>query len=130
MPSYRSSTAAASRAAPRAGRQRGALARPRPSARQRPVTRIRWDRVGRVALLVTFAIVIGLYLQHAITWWTTRRQAQHQLSLVHQLQRANASLTRQERALSDPSQIQKQARALGMVKPGEQAYVVLGLPKR
>ena len=94
------------------------------------MARVRWDRVGRVGLLVVFAIVIGLYVQHTLSYLSTRAQAARQLAIVQQLSRSNAALVREERSLSDPATIERDARALGMVKPGERPYVVIGLPSR
>jgi cell division protein FtsB len=90
--------------------------------------RVRWDRVGRVGLLVVLAIVIGLYVQHTLSYLSTRSQAERQQSLVQQLTRDNANLVKQQRSLSDPATIVRDARALGMVRQGERPYVITGLP--
>jgi cell division protein FtsB len=90
--------------------------------------RIRWDRVGRVGLLVTFAVVLGLYAQHTLSYFSTRAQADQQQSLVTQLTRANRALVRQQASLNDPATIVRDARGLGMVRPGERSYAVTGLP--
>jgi len=45
-----------------------------------------------------------------------------------QLQRRGAALAAQERALSLPGTRHIEARNLGLVVPGERAYVVYGLP--
>ena len=55
-------------------------------------------------------------------------QAQQQLAIVHRLSRENAKLVQERNALNDPSTIERDARALGMVRPGEHPYVVTGLP--
>jgi cell division protein FtsB len=95
----------------------------------RAAGRIRWDRVGRVALLVTVAIVVCLYIQPALSIVKTWRAERGQASMVHKLIRSNASLTRQVKSLNDPATIVADARALGMVRNGEKPYVVLGLPR-
>jgi len=99
----------------------GALAR-------QAAERIRWDRVGRVALLVTLGIVVCLYIQPALSIFNTWRAERTQASAVHQLLRSNASLERQVKSLNRSSTIVTDARALGMVRLGEKSYVVLGLP--
>ena len=88
--------------------------------------RVRWDRVGRVALLVVLAVVAGLYVQDALTYLATRSQANTQQANVKRLQRDNATLAREEQSLHDPATIQRKARALGMVLPGERPYVITG----
>jgi hypothetical protein len=115
---------------------RSASARTRPAPRtplrasaRRAALRVRWDRVGRVGLLVTLGIVVCLYIQPALSILTTWRAEHRQAAVVHQLLRSNAALDRQVRSLNQPSTVASDARALGMVLNGEKPYVVLGLPK-
>ena len=91
---------------------------------------MRWDRDARTGLLAVLIVVAGLYVQQGIRLLSTHSEAQHQLSIVHSLARQNRQLAAQQRSLSDPSTIQQDARALGMVRPGERPYVVTGLSKR
>jgi cell division protein FtsB len=91
---------------------------------------VRWDRIGRVGLLVTLVIVAGLYVQHALGYLAVRGQADRQQAVVHDLARQNATLAAEQRSLNEPATIVRDARALGMVRPGERPYVVIGLPKR
>ena len=90
--------------------------------------RVRWDRVGRVGLLVVLAVVAGLYIQQGLTLLSTHSQAVGQLAIVHRLASENHALEQQQRSLKDPATIERDARALGMVRPGERPYVVTGLP--
>jgi cell division protein FtsB len=125
MPSARSATAAERRhrTAPR-------TARPRPRRVQAgsAVLRVRWDRVGRVALLVVLLVVAGLYVQQGVRYLSVRSQDKQQRRIVQQLSRENAALLRQQRSLNNPATIERDARVLGMVQPGERPYVVTGLP--
>jgi cell division protein FtsB len=91
--------------------------------------RVRWDRVGRVALLVTLGIVTCLYIQPALSIYNTWRAERQQANVVHALLRSNASLERQVKSLNRSSTIIADARTLGMVRSGEKPYVVLGMPK-
>ncbi len=95
--------------------------------RHLPLHRVRWDRVGRISLLVTLAVVAGLYVQHTLAYLSTRAEANQQSAIVHQLERANRSLEAKQQSLYDPATIQRDARALGMVLPGERPYVVIGM---
>ncbi len=92
--------------------------------------RVRWDRLGRVGLLLVLVVVVGLYVQHTLSYLSTRAQAQQQLAIVQRLTRQNAILARQQAALSNPATIERDARALGMVRAGERPYVITGLPNR
>jgi cell division protein FtsB len=86
--------------------------------------------VGRVSLLLVLAVVLGLYVQHGLSYLSTRSQADAEQALVQRLARENRALEAQQRALNDTSTIIRDARALGMVKAGERPYVITGLPAR
>jgi cell division protein FtsB len=108
---------------------------PRPPQRKRPRLiapsarlRVRWERVGRVGLLIVLAVVVGLYVEHTLSYFSTRAQANQQQAIVSRLAHENARLTRREHSLSQPATIVSQARALGMVRPNERPYVVTGQP--
>ena len=121
MPSGRTATAA-----PR--RQARTPPRPRRVSRTAPLRRVRWDRVGRVGLLVVLGVVAGLYVQQALAYLSVRSQARQQQAIVQQLHRQNAALNAQQRSLKNPATVQREARALGMVRMGEHPYVITGLP--
>ncbi|MDQ6606234.1 MAG: septum formation initiator family protein [Actinomycetota bacterium] len=90
------------------------------------MARVRWERVGRIGLLLVLCVVGGLYVQHALELLSTHSQAQQQLAIVRRLVRSNATLIKQRDALNNPATIQRDARALGMVRVGERPYVVTG----
>jgi cell division protein FtsB len=120
MPSARPATAAPRR------QTRTPPPRPRRVSARGPLLRVRWDRAGRIGLLVVLAIVVGLYVQHTLSYFATRAQASGQETIVDQLARENAQLLKQQRSLSDPATIVRDARALGMVRPNEIPYVITG----
>jgi cell division protein FtsB len=127
MPPAQSATAA-----PR--RKRGNGRTPPPRSRRttaRPAgRRIRWDKVGRVALLLVLVAVVGLYVQQGVSLVSVKGQADQQRGIVQRLITQNKQLERQQHALNDPATIQADARQLGMVMQGERPYVVTGLPGR
>jgi cell division protein FtsB len=92
--------------------------------------RVRWDRAGRVGLLVVLAVVVGLYVQHTLSYLSTKSQADRQQAIVGRLQRENATLEREQKSLGQSATIVRDARALGMVRPGERPYVITGLAGR
>jgi cell division protein FtsB len=91
-------------------------------------TLIRWDRLGRWALIGVFAFVLYLYIGPAARWMTPYHQAKQKRAEVATLHAENLKLRAQERALRQPSSLEREARNLGMVKAGEKAYVIEGLP--
>jgi cell division protein FtsB len=89
---------------------------------------VRWDRIGRVALLIVLGVVGLLYIEHAVAYLSARARFDAQGAIVRVLDRDNAALVAQQRLLRDPATIVLDARKLGMVKPGERAYVISGHP--
>lgn len=90
--------------------------------------RVRWDRAGRIALLVVLVAVVGIYAQRTLAYVSTSAQAAHQQAIVNRLEHQNAALVREQRSLNQPATIVRDARELGMVRPGEQPYVLTGHP--
>jgi hypothetical protein len=91
-----------------------------------PRLRIRWDRAGRVVLLIVLGVVVALYVQHTLSYFSTRAQADRQAAIVARLTRENAALARTQRSLSNPATIITEARALGMVRANERPFVIIG----
>jgi cell division protein FtsB len=119
--------------AARATLRTGPAGRPRPRAiRGGAASRaagIRWDRVGRVALLVVLVGILALYVGPAHSWWVTWHAAKQHRAEVARLEAENARLREHVNALRDPKSLEVEARKLGMIRPGERSYVIRGLPK-
>lgn len=121
---------------------RGArAARPRPDdpapARARPravggrpvrAAGIRWDRLGRHALRLVFVGVVLLYVHPLLSIWSTRQDAQKRRAEVVRLADEQRVLRQRITALRGDKALEREARRLGMVRPGERAYVITGLP--
>ena len=87
-------------------------------------TQIRWDRLGRWALIVVLGFVLYLYVGPAATWVSTYKEASRKRADVAALKAENQRLRERRRDLRDPAALEREARRLGMVKAGEKAYVV------
>ena len=98
-----------------------------PMAARKTAARIRWDRVGRVALLVVLVGVLALYVNPARSWFSTLSESKQRNAEVAQLEKENAKLRARRAELKNPRALEREARRLGMVRPGERAYVVEGL---
>ena len=103
--------------------------RPRPRAVAGGAAGIRWDRVGRVALLVVLVGLLGLYVGPARSYLGARQEARQRSAEVTELRRENRRLRARRAALADPQALEREARRLGMVRPGEKSYVVEHLPR-
>jgi cell division protein FtsB len=87
-------------------------------------SRIRWDRLGRWALICVFAFVLYLYIGPARTWVSTYAEAKRKRADVAKLRERNEQLREQKRQLARKGAVELEARKLGMVKAGEKLYVV------
>ena len=90
--------------------------------------RVRWDRVGRVALLLVLGLVLLLYVGPARSYVQTWRESKAKTRELHTLQAENQRLLARRRALREPASLEREARRLGMVRDGERSFVVRGLP--
>ncbi len=96
---------------------------------ERRLTRVRWDRLGRWALIAVLGFVLYLYIGPAASWVSTYRDAKTKRADVAALKTENRKLRERRRELKDPAALEREARRLGMVKAGEKSFVIEGLPK-
>ncbi len=75
-----------------------------------------------------FLFVMALYVHPLLSIWSTRGESARRGADVARLQAEHNRLTRRVKALQSPSALEREARRLGMVRPGERAYVIQGLP--
>src|SRR5918998_163196 len=69
--------------------------------------RIRWDRVGRMALLALLAVVLLLYVAPLRTWLTQSRAAEAQRSELRALEREHDRLAGRARDLQRASSLER-----------------------
>jgi cell division protein FtsB len=91
-------------------------------------TRVRWDRVGRVAMLGVMSVLLYLYVSAGVSLLSTWKEARRDSAQLTALERQHTVLEAQHDALTSPGVLVGEARRLGMVRPGEQTYVISGLP--
>jgi cell division protein FtsB len=90
-------------------------------------SRVRWDRIGRVALTLVLLGVLVSYLNPVVNLvdaWSDSRTSKERLA---ELRIENAKLKEQVDDASSTAVLEREARRLGMVRPGERAYVIRGL---
>jgi len=127
MPPARSATSAAR--ATRSARPRS-RARPRTVTSRLPISAVKWDRLFRTVMLVVLVLVGYIGVKGMLTLLSTRAEAEQQQQQVRVLARQNHRLEQEQRSLSQPETIIRDARALGMVRAGERSYAVTGLPSQ
>ncbi|MGI8731536.1 MAG: septum formation initiator family protein [Solirubrobacteraceae bacterium] len=90
--------------------------------------RVRWDRVGRFALLLVGVLLVCLYVNPLRTTIATMGEATTKRAEVAELRREHSELQRRQSQLRRSGSVEIEARRLGMVRRGERAYVVKELP--
>ena len=90
---------------------------------------IKWDRVGRVALVVVALVIAALYVGPIIGLLESVHESGVRNQQLTELEHRNQQLKQRKNALGDPGTLEREARRLGKVKPGERPYVIEGLPK-
>lgn len=87
-------------------------------------SRIRWDRVGRMALvLVLFGVMVS-YLNPLVNLADAWRDSKEGEERLLELQREQQSLQEQVEEARSEMTLEREARKLGMIRVGERAYVV------
>lgn len=89
---------------------------------------MRWDRLGRIVMLCVLGALLYLYASAGVSLFSTWRAAKHDSGQIATLEREHVTLERENAALKAPGTLGEEARRLEMVAPGEQAYVITGLP--
>ena len=100
---------------------------PRRVRRRAGPSRIRWDKLGRILLvLVLFGVLVSYLnpLVNLLEAWQGSKSSDAELA---RLKQERVELTNRLREVSSPATLEREARRLGMVKPGEHAYIVRGL---
>ena len=95
--------------------------------RPAPAGRIRWDRLGRYALLAVLFAILLAYISPIIHWMRHSETAADEEAQLRDLQAENARLKERAGDLRRPIALEREARKLGMVKEGERAYVIPNL---
>ena len=113
----------------RAQAARGYRMRPAPRARRggRRATRVNWERLGRIALVLVLAAVIVSYVSPALNVFEAWRDSNSERAHVVDLERENKRLQERMAELGKPDAAERAARRAGMVRADELAYHVRGL---
>jgi len=108
-----------------ATRRRPAARKTRPAAR-RGGSRIKWDRVGRVALTLVLVAVLYSYLGPSLDFVKTYTGTTAAKAELHELLKENRRLHDRIQSADDPLVVDHEARAQGMVAEGEMPVVIHG----
>ena len=79
-------------------------------------------------MLCVLIALVYLYASAGVHMLSTWRQSRREDATVASMEREHRQLVRQREALTAAGTLETEARQLGMMKSGEQPYVVSGLP--
>ena len=81
-----------------------------------------------MALLCVLLGIVALYVGPARSYFTAVGEAKEKHAEVRRLEDEHERLKARRKALMEPATLEREARRLGYVKPGEKAYVIEDLP--
>ena len=102
----------------------------KPAARSRPAgrrSRIQWDKVGRVALVLVLFAILASYVSPALNLFDAWRNARSEHAALTELRAEHAKLQQRIATLGGRDAAEREARKQGMTLPGEAPYVIRGL---
>ena len=100
---------------------------PRRGGRRRARSRINWDRVGRVALVLVLFAVLASYVGPSLNVFDAWRDSKTDRANLVEAKRENAKLRARLAILEEPDAAEHAARRTGMVAVGEKPYTIKGL---
>ena len=106
----------------RAQAARGYRLRPAPRTRRRGgASRIQWDRVGRVALVLVLLLICISYVGPSLNFVDAWRDSKAEHASLTELRAENAKLQQRLDNLEGPDAAERGARKIGMVAAGRGA---------
>lgn len=100
---------------------------PRRNAGKPGAGRIQWDRFGRIVLAIVIVLLLLAMIKPIWNAVHSYRLAGHTKERLHQVQAEHQVLERQVKRARSDATLEREARRQGMIKPGEEAWVVNGI---
>ena len=107
--------------ASRESRRPARRASKRPRRLSRPARALRW-----IGLVILLAVAVG-YVQPLRAYRDATADVAAQKAQIDQIQRTNATLEQRIEETETPAFVEREARKLGLVKPGERLFIVTGV---
>jgi cell division protein FtsB len=96
----------------------------RSRTRGRPASRIHWDKLGRVVLVLVLFAILASYIKPGLHFIDAWRDSRAQRDELQQLQHQRSRLAAKAASLDDVDAAVQAARKIGMVAPTERSYVI------
>jgi cell division protein FtsB len=85
-------------------------------------------KLTRLLALGGIVLIAFLYWKPLHTYLRTKHELQDRRAEVQALQREQSQLQKRIAAVGSSTQLVREARRLGLVKPGERLFIVKGIP--
>ena len=90
-------------------------------------SRIRWDKLGRVALVILLFVVLASYINPSLNFFDAWRDSRTEHEALAELKAENGQLRERLATLEGTDAAERAARKQGLVAEGEAAYTIRGL---
>jgi cell division protein FtsB len=97
---------------------------PRSRSQGRPASRIHWDKVGRVTLVIVLFLVLASYVGPSLKFLDAWRDSRSEHAALADLREENARLRQRIANLDGSDAAALAARKQGLVSAGEKAYTI------
>ncbi len=112
----------------RAQAARGYRMRPAPRTQRRGRgSRVNWDKVGRVALVLVLVAILASYISPSLNFLDAWGDSKAERANLTELKQENEKLLQRIATLGEPDAAERAARKTGMVAETESPYVMKGL---
>lgn len=96
--------------------------RRRPAARR--ASRVDWERLGRITLVLVLFAILVLYVNPVVNFLDAWRDSRTESAQLADLKTENRELRERAATLAEPDAAERGARRLGMVEPEERSVVI------
>jgi cell division protein FtsB len=97
---------------------------PRRQGARRAATRIDWERLGRVSLVLILFVILALYINPIVNFVDAWRDSGAETAQLAELKQENQQLKARAATLENSDAAELGARSLGMVSPDERSVVI------
>ncbi len=97
---------------------------PRRQAGGRSASRVDWERLGRISLVLILFVIVVLYINPVVNFVDAWRDGQAESAQLADLKQENQELRARAQTLEHSDAAELGARGLGMVSPDERSVVV------
>jgi len=99
---------------------------PRRAGSRRSATRVDWERLGRISLVLILFVILALYINPVVNFVDAWRDSNAERGQLAELKSENSELRARASTLEQPDAAELGARRLGMVNPDERSVVICG----